>query len=87
MINQEHNYCLTHLFRFFKGDYKNSIFDIILDLEESIRHYFKQRVLNIMKHDGSGDYIGLNNIFNDNKKNSFRDELLKIIDEDYYFTL
>ena len=88
LVDQSRAQLLSDLFiSFFEGDYKNSIFDIILELEESVRHYLKQCGLNIMKRDGSGDYIGLNNIFNDNKKNSFRDELLKIIDEDYYFTL
>lgn len=88
LVDQSRTQLLSDLFiSFFEGNYKNSIFDIILELEESVRHYLKQCGLNIMKRDGSGDYIGLNNIFNDNKKNSFRDELLKIIDEDYYFTL
>ena len=71
---------------FFEGDYQHSVFDIILELEESIRYYLKSTGLNIVKRDGSGDYIGLNNVFNDYEKNSYRDELLKIIDEDYYFT-
>lgn len=88
LVDQSRTQLLSDLFiSFFEGNYKNSIFDTILELEESVRHYLKQCGLNIMKRDGSGDYIGLNNIFNDNKKNSFRDELLKIIDEDYYFTL
>ena len=88
LVDQSRTQLLSNLFiSFFEGDYKNSIFDIMLELEELVRHYFKQCGLNIIKHDGSRDYIGLNNIFNDNKKNSFRDELLKTIDEDYYFTL
>ncbi len=88
LVDQSRTQLLSDYFiSFFEGDYKNSIFDIILELEESVRYYLKQCGLNIMKRDGSGDYIGLNNIFNNNKKNSFRDELLKIIDEDYYFTL
>ena len=82
LVDQSRTQLLSNLFiSFFEGDYKNSIFDIMLELEELVRHYFKQCGLNIIKHDGSGDYIGLNNIFNDNKKNSFRDELLKTIDE------
>ena len=88
LVDQSRTQLLSDLFiSFFEGDYKNSIFDIILELEESVRYYMKKCGLNIMKRDGSGDYICINNIFNDNKKNSFRDELLKIIDEDYYFTL
>lgn len=87
LVESSREQFLSDLFiSFFSGDYKNSIFDIVLELEESIRHYLKQCGMNIMKRDGSGDYIGLNNIFNDNIKNSFRDELLKVIDEDYYFT-
>lgn len=87
LVESSREQLLSDLFiSFFSGDYKNSIFDIVLELEESIRHYLKQCGMNIMKRDGSGDYIGLNNIFNDNIKNSFRDELLKVIDEDYYFT-
>lgn len=78
---------ITNLFiTFFEGDYQHSVFDIILELEESIRYFLKKAGLNILKRDGSGDYIGLNNIFNDFKKNNYRDELLKIIDDDYYFT-
>lgn len=88
LVDKSRKHLLSDLYiSFFNGDYKNSIFDIILELEESFRHFLKQCGMNIMKRDGSGDYIGLNNIFNDNNKNSFRDELLKVIDEDYYFTL
>lgn len=88
LVDESRKQLLSDLYiSFFNGDYKNSIFDIILELEESFRYFLKQCGMNIMKRDGSGDYIGLNNIFNDNNKNSFRDELLKVIDDDYYFTL
>ncbi len=71
---------------FFEGRYQDSAYNIVIELEESIRYYLKKSGLNIIKRDGSGDYIDLNYIFNKYKNNSFRDELLKIIDEDYYFT-
>lgn len=88
LVDQSRVELLADLFiTFFERDYKNSIYNIVLELEESIRYYLKQCGMNIMKRNGSGDYIGLNNIFNDNKNNSYRDELLKVIDEDYYFTL
>lgn len=88
LVDQSRVELLSDLFiSFFEGDYKHSIYDIVLEFEESVRHYLKQCGLNIIKRDGSGDCIGLSNVFNDYKKNSFRDELLKIIDEDYYFTL
>lgn len=88
LVDESRKQLLSDLYiSFFNGDYKNSIFDIILELEESFRYFLKQCGMNIMKRDGSGNYIGLNNIFNDNNKNSFRDELLKVIDDDYYFTL
>lgn len=72
---------------FFSGNYRNSIYDIISEFEESLRYYFKCNKMNVIKRDGTNDLIGLSNVFNDNQKNSFRDKLYEIIDEDYYFTL
>lgn len=72
---------------FFKKDFKNSVFDIVLEFEDILRNYFKSKKLNIVKKDGTKNLIGLNNVFNNYDKNSFRDALLELIDEDYYFTL
>ena len=72
---------------FFKHNFKNSIYDIIPEFEASIRYYLKNKKMNIYLKNGSNDVIGLSNIFNYNKNNSFRDCLFEIIDEDFYFTL
>lgn len=87
MVSDERAKLLYDQFiEFFGGDYKHSVFDIVYEFEESLRYYLKNCGLNIKKKDGSGDLISINNIFNDNLKNGFRDKLLEIIDEDYYFT-
>lgn len=72
---------------FLKRDFKNSVYDIVLELEESLRYFFKNKKMNIYKLNSKNDLIGLSNILNDDKKNKYRDEMLKIIDEDFYFTL
>lgn len=72
---------------FFSADYRHSVYSIVEEFESSLRFFFKNKGLNIKKRDGSGDVISLTNIFNNYKKNSYRDEFLKYIDEDYYFTL
>lgn len=72
---------------FFKQDFKNSVYNIVEEFEESLRFYFKNLGMNIRKRDKTNDFIGLNNIFNDYTKNNYRDKLLEIIDENYYFTL
>ena len=45
------------------------------------------RIKSIRKRDKTNDFIGLNNIFNYYEKNNYRDKLLEVIDENYYFTL
>lgn len=72
---------------FLEGDYRNSVFDIVEELEDSLRFYFKKEGLNIIKTNESGQFIDINYVFNNNKNNSFRDKLLETIDEDFYFTL
>lgn len=72
---------------FFTKDFENSVYGLVLEFEDILRNYFKRKKLNIYKKDGSRDLIGLGNIFNNNDTNKFRDTLLEIIDEDYYFTL
>ena len=71
---------------FFERNFKDSIFNIILEFEDILRNYLKSKNLYIYKKDRTRDLIGLHNIFNNYEANSFRDELLKIITEDYYFT-
>ena len=79
---------LQNLFlEFFKQNFKYSIYSIVEELEESLRFYFKNEKMNIYKRNGKRDLIGLSNIFNDKEKNSYRDKLSEIIDEDFYFTL
>ena len=72
---------------FFKQDFKNSVYNIVEEFEESLRFYFKNLGMNIRKRNKTNDFIGLNNIFNDYEKNNYRDKLLEVIDENYYFTL
>ena len=78
---------INPIYLFFKKDFLHSIGDIIINFEGNLRKYLKRKGLNIYKRDKSHDVIDLNYIFNNHKVNSFRDCLLKIIDEDYYFTL
>ena len=87
MISEERiNLLYEQFIEYFKGDYRHSVFDIVSEFEESLRYYLHSCGLNIKKRNGSGDVIGINNIFNDYEDNSFRDKLLELIDEDYYFT-
>lgn len=72
---------------FFKQDFKNSVYNIVQELEESLRFYFENEKMNIYKKNGKRDLIGLKNIFNDYEKNTYRDKICEIIDEDFYFTL
>ena len=87
-IVEERKDYITDLFiLFFEKNFKHSIYDIVLEFEDILRNYFKSQKLNVYKKDGSGDFIGLNNVFNNNKKNSFREKLYETINENYYFTL
>ncbi len=72
---------------FFKQDFRNSVYSIVEELEESLRFYFKKEKMNVLKRNGKRDFIGLNTIFNDNVKNSYRDKICEIIDDDFYFTM
>lgn len=72
---------------FFQKKYKESVDKLVISLESNLRKYLKSKGLNVYKRNGSHDLIDLNYIFNNNNKNSFRDCLLNIIDENYYFTL
>ncbi len=68
-------------------DYKNSVYNIVEELEESLRYFFKNQKMNIYKRNGKRDFIGLGNIFNDNEKNPYKEKLLETIDDNFYFTL
>ncbi|HRF70713.1 MAG TPA: hypothetical protein PKV66_04715 [Candidatus Pelethenecus sp.] len=72
---------------FFKQDFRNSVYSIVEELEESLRFYFKKEKMNVLKRNGKRDFIGLNTIFNDSVKNSYRDKICEIIDDDFYFTM
>ena len=85
--NEKVDYLAERFISFFNCDYKNSVYDIVSELEESLRFFFKNNGMNIYKKNGSRDFIGLSNIFNDMENNPYRDKLLEIIDDDFYFTL
>lgn len=79
---------MTKLFEhLLNQNFNNSIYNIIEELEESLRYYFKNLKMNIYKKNGRRDFIGLSDIFNDNEENAYRDKLLETIDDDFYFTL
>jgi len=81
------NTMLEIISSFFEQNFRHSIYELCEELEDCIRYYLKSEGMNIYKRDKSGDVIGLNNVFNTFKKNTFRDKLLETIDEDFYFTL
>jgi len=88
LVDKERAFYLSNLYiKFFKMEFINSSYDIVQELEESLRYYFKNKGLNILKKNGTRDYIGLSQIFNDDETNNYRECLLEIIDEDFYFTL
>lgn len=88
LVDDERVEYLSDLFiNFFKKDFKNSSYDIVQELEESLRYYFKNKGLNIYKRNGTRDLIGLSQIFNDDKINNYREALLETIDDNFYFTL
>ena len=79
---------LSKLFcQFFNKEFENSVGQIVLAFEDSVRFFLKKQGLNTIKTNQSGHKIDLNYVFNNNENNSFRDKLLETIDEDYYFTL
>ena len=79
---------LSKLFcQFFNKEFENSVGQIVLAFEDSVRFYLKNQGLNIIKTNQSGHKIDLNYVFNNYENNSFRDKLLETIDEDFYFTL
>ena len=85
--NNDIDKTINPIYLFFKKDFLHSIGDIIINFEGNLRKYLKRKGLNIYKRDKSHNVIDLNYIFNNHEVNSFRDCLLEIIDEDYYFTL
>lgn len=88
LVNPSKADYIESLFSYFlESDYRNSVFDIVEELEDSLRFYFKKEGLNIIKTNESGQFIDINYVFNNKENNSFRDKLLETIDEDYYFTL
>lgn len=88
MVSDDRIEYLTKKFLIFlNDDFENSINDIVEELEESLRYYFKKSGIYIYKKNRNNDLIGLTSIFNDNEKNIYREKLLETIDEDYYFTL
>lgn len=72
---------------FFKGDFENSVGKIILKFETDLRKLLSNNGMNVYKKDGSYELIDLNYIFNYKDKNSFKEYLLTLINEDYYFNL
>lgn len=62
--------------------------DLCSNLESSLRFFFSCKDINTRKmKPHRNDVIDLNDIFDYSKSNRYATELLKIIDEDFYFTL
>ena len=70
---------------FFKQNFKGSVYDIVEELEESLRYYFKNEKKNIYKMNRKRDLVGLSNMLNNNS--IFASKLLEIIDDDFFYTL
>lgn len=68
-----------------ESDYLSFI-TLILSFEQILRKYFNSKGINVLKMDGSGEYIDLNYIFNSKETNQFKNCLLETIDDNYYFT-
>lgn len=84
--DKDYNHFVKIVKEFMKQNYEYSFDKLIIQLERSLRYFFKNLGYNVMKK-GKNEFLGLSAFFNNNKQNRFRDELLKVIDEDYYFTL
>lgn len=88
MVGKKWKINVTNTFiNFFNGLFDSSVITIILNLENNLRVYFKNKGLNIRKNNKTLDYIGLGEIFNLKEDNKYRDVLFKKIDENFYFTL
>lgn len=69
----------------FKQNFKGSVYDIVEELEESLRYYFKNEKMNIYKMNRKRDLVGLSNMLDNNS--AFASKLLEIIDDDFFYTL
>lgn len=83
--NERKEKITTSFLDFFEQKSENSVMNIVLQLEESLRYYFHKNKINIYVKNGY--YIGLGNIFNYLKNNNFRKKLFETIDENFFFAL
>lgn len=88
LINKSRKKYLVNKFTsFFKEDYINSTYDIILEFEEILRMFFKYKGLSIDKNER--DLIGINDIFNikDDNYKEYREILIKEIGKLFFDSL
>lgn len=88
LINKSRKKYLVNKFTsFFKEDFINSTYDIILEFEEILRMFFKEKGLSVDKNER--DLIGINDIFNINDDNyiEYREILIKEIGKLFFESL
>ena len=86
LVSSDRSEVLSYSFmELFKQNFKGSVYDIVEELEESLRYYFKNEKMNIYKMNRKRDLIGLSNMLDNNS--AFASKLLEIIDDDFFYTL
>lgn len=86
LVSSERSEVLSDSFiEFFKKNFKGSVYDIVEELEESLRYYFKNEKMNIYKMNRKRDLVGLSNMLDNSS--AFASKLLEIIDDDFFYTL
>ena len=86
LVSSDRSEVLSDSFiEFFKQNFKGSVYDIVEEIEESLRYYFKNEKMNIYKMNRKRDLVGLSNMLDNNS--AFASKLLEIIDDDFFYTL
>lgn len=86
LVSSDRSEVLSDSFiEFFKQNFKGSVYDIVEELEESLRYYFKNEKMNIYKMNRKRDLVGLSNMLDNNS--AFASKLLETIDDDFFYTL
>ncbi len=86
LVSSDRSEVLSYSFmELFKQNFKGSVYDIVEELEESLRYYFKNEKMNIYKMNRKRDLVGLSNMLDNNS--AFASKLLETIDDDFFYTL